>query len=481
MAITLTGLASGLDTESVIAQLMAIEQNKVTAVQRRQIGITQHKTDLAAVKTKLDAVKSAAQDLTSAATWKASQTTTSSDPTKVDVQLLGGAGIGGQAIKIERLASSAQRGFTFTPSDDPGKLTLGYADPGDTLPVTIDVPAKATVSDLATAINANEKSPVYAAVVKDGGVDYLVLSARKSGSNSDFTVDTSQLGSGGQVTEAPGDKFKRLTDLDAKFTVGATEYTSETNVIENAIPGVRLTLKGIAESPVSINTTAAAIDTEGIVKKVTALVDAYNALVTATRSELSEKKVPTASTTTDLQKGQLFGDSGLSSMLNAMKMALVTPLKNKDPDDASPITLALKSLGDLGIGVPKATGGASSEDAKAGKLVIDTEKLKSVLAADHTKVRELFAGTAAVKGLTDVISDYVGTQTSSNGILTGRIESDDTRLKDFTKQIDKLNARMATEEKRLKAQFAAMEAALNFSQTQQAWLTSQIATLPTYY
>ena len=55
------------------------------------------------------------------------------------------------------------------------------------------------------------------------------------------------------------------------------------------------------------------------------------------------------------------------------------------------------------------------------------------------------------------------------------MNTDDTTLKDFTKTIDKLNARMATEEKRLKAQFAAMETALNNSQTQQAWLTSQIA------
>ena len=34
-----------------------------------------------------------------------------------------------------------------------------------------------------------------------------------------------------------------------------------------------------------------------------------------------------------------------------------------------------------------------------------------------------------------------------------------------------------TEQKRLKKQFAAMETALNNSQTQQAWLTSQIASL----
>ena len=63
MPITLSGMASGLDTESIISQLMAIEQNKVTAVQMRQVSVTQHKTDLTTIKTKLDAVKSAAAKL----------------------------------------------------------------------------------------------------------------------------------------------------------------------------------------------------------------------------------------------------------------------------------------------------------------------------------------------------------------------------------------------------------------------------------
>jgi flagellar hook-associated protein 2 len=121
-----------------------------------------------------------------------------------------------------------------------------------------------------------------------------------------------------------------------------------------------------------------------------------------------------------------------------------------------------------------------SEDAKAGKLVIDAEKLKTTLAADYTKVRDLFAGKGTDKGLSTVISDFVGTQTGTNGMITSRVNTDDLKLKDFTKQIDKLNARMASEEKRLKAQFAAMETALNNSQAQQAWLTSQIATLPVY-
>ena len=41
--------------------------------------------------------------------------------------------------------------------------------------------------------------------------------------------------------------------------------------------------------------------------------------------------------------------------------------------------LGLTSLADIGIGVPKSTGGASTEDAKAGKLTFDTSKLTTAL------------------------------------------------------------------------------------------------------
>jgi flagellar hook-associated protein 2 len=230
---------------------------------------------------------------------------------------------------------------------------------------------------------------------------------------------------------------------------------------------VRLTLKGVSASPVSVNTTQPAVDADAITKKITALVDAYNAVVTTTRAELTEKRIPTATTSSDLQKGQLFGDSGMNSMLSGLKNSMTQMLSG----------LGLTGLSDIGIGVPKSTG-TTSEDAKAGKLTVDSAKLTAALAADYTKVRDMFAGVGATKGLATLVSDYVGTQTGTNGVLTGRMSSDDTTLKGFTNQIDKLNTRMATEQKRLKVQFAAMETALNKSQTQQAWLTSQIATLP---
>jgi flagellar hook-associated protein 2 len=459
--ITLTGMASGLDTDSIITQLMALEQTKVTAVQKRQIGVQQHKDDIAAVKTKLDAFKTAATALSDAATWKATQTSASSDTTKVDATLLGGAGIGGHSISVLKLASSAQHGFTYTPSATASSIDLSYAD--GTSPVSIAVAANATAADVATAINANEASPVYAAVVKNGTTESIVFSARKTGKDSNFTT------TGSSVVEDP--TFSRTGDaLNASFMLDdeTVARSSQSNIVENAVPGVRLTLKGITASPTSITTTAAAIDKDAVGKKVQALVDTYNSLVTSVRSELTEKGIPTAATTADLQKGKLFGDMGMTSMLSSVKQQMLQAVSG----------LGLTSLADLGIDVPKSTGGAATDDAKAGKLSFDSTKLKTALDADWTKVRDLFAGKGTVKGISTLISTYVSSQTGSTGTLTGRMASDDSVLKDYTSQITKLNERMATTQTRLKAQFAAMETALNNSQTQQAWLTSQISSLP---
>jgi flagellar hook-associated protein 2 len=260
------------------------------------------------------------------------------------------------------------------------------------------------------------------------------------------------------------------TDLNASYRLDgeAVARTSQSNIIENAIPGVRLTLKGVTTSPMSVTTTPAAIDTEAVTKKVQALVDAYNAVVTATRAELTEKGDPKATTSSGLKLGALFGDSGLSSMLGSLKSQMSQVVTG----------LGLTSLKDLGIDVPKSTGGTPTQDAKDGKMTLDTTKFAEVLNADYTKVRELFTGKGTTKGISSLISDYVGSQTGTNGVITGRMNSDDTVIKDYDDQIERLNDRMKTTQERLKAQFTAMETALNNSQTQQAWLTSQIATLP---
>ena len=474
MPISLTGMASGLDTDSIIQQLMAVDQTKITAVQNQQSGVTQHQKLLQAIKTKLDAFKSAATALSDPTTWKASQSVASSDASKVDVALTSGAGIGGHTITVSKLASSAQHGYAFTPSATAGQLTLYYGtDPAATgaSKVTIDVAANATASDVATSINANESSPVYAAVINSGGVDTLVLSARKTGQSSDFSVDAGAL-TGGQIGAEDPAYSRTGTTLNALYRLDddTTDRSSESNTLTNAIPGETLTLKGVTSSAVSITTNAAAINTSSVTKAVQAFVDAYNSVVTTVRADLTDTPATKKSSASDYQKGTLFGDAGLDGMLSQMKNVMTQTVTG----------LGFSSLADIGITIPKSTGATPTQDAKDGKLTFDTDAFSKALTADYTKVRNLFQNQGTTKGFASLVSDFVDTQDGTNGILTGRISSDDTSLKDYTSRISDMNDRMNDEQTRLKAQFAAMESALAQAQTQQAWLTSQIASLPTY-
>ncbi len=61
------------------------------------------------IAAKLSALQSAAKALGADASWAQKQTAESSDA-KVGVTLVGGAGIGGHTVQVDRMASSMQRG-----------------------------------------------------------------------------------------------------------------------------------------------------------------------------------------------------------------------------------------------------------------------------------------------------------------------------------------------------------------------------------
>jgi flagellar hook-associated protein 2 len=195
--------------------------------------------------------------------------------------------------------------------------------------------------------------------------------------------------------------------------------------------------------------------------KVKAFVDAYNAVVTSTRAKITEKSVADATTTTDAAKGSLFGDSGLLSMLSSLRVRMGERIAGLS---------GLDELSDIGVAVPKATG-ATSQDAKEGKLAIDDAKLSQALAADPAKVRDLFEGFSA--GL----DTFIKSQTGTTGVLDMRDKSAEAEIKRITAQADLAETRIQAKEKRLKAQFAAMETALLNSQTQSAWLSGQLSSL----
>jgi flagellar hook-associated protein 2 len=464
--LSLSGLASGVDTSSIVSQLMAIERQSITRLGLSQSKLQTRDSGLKDVQSKLSALKSAAQALRSPDLWASKQTVESSDPTRVGVAIKGGAGIGGATFEVIGLANSAQRTYGFTQSAAERTLTLTPSGTGAT-PTTVTVAADAKLEDLAAAINNGADLPVFAAVVVPDpaapDVKQLVLSSRKTGSAAGFTASMSD----GGLAEATA-KARAGADAQYKLNGSATILTSPTNMVENAIPGVSLTLKAPTAGPVSINVGAPAPDKEAAKTKIRAFVEAYNAVIGTTRARTTEKAVPDATTSVDRLKGQLFGDTGLNGMLDSLRTG-ITDVVGGNPT-------AFDALADLGITTGAAGAGRAAD---GGTLVIDDAKLTSALDADPTAVRRLLGGVSGTPGFAQRIEDMVDRQVGSSGAIDQRLKSSADEQKRITDAMRRTEDRLTQREKRMKAQFAAMESALQASQTQQAWLTGQLASLST--
>lgn len=440
--IQLSGLVSGLDTQSIITQLMTVERMPRTKITLDQSAVTKRQSLLQDIATKLTTLKSSVDDLKSISTWGDTQTVTSSDEQKLGVTRTAGAPPGGYDVQIAALASAERRTYDFQPPAADGPLQIFEAD-GTTLRASVDLKAGATVDDAVAAINASTDAKLYAVNVNGD----LVLSAKTTGVASGFSAT----GAGAQT--------ERVAGTDADIFINGTEYQRSTNVITDALPGVTLTLKrktaGTDTVGVTVGNPGPSQDT--VVAKVKAFVDAYNAVVTTTRADLAEKRVPGATTTADAQKGTLFGDSGLSTMLTSLRSAVGSSVQGMT---------GLTSLADLGITTGAAnTGTTLNQDSVAGKLTLDTAKLTAALNADPQAVRKLLGGQNGIDGFAQQFGAVLAPFQAPDGIIAGRITSAGTELSRISDQLTQFDARMDMKQTYYQRQFTALETALNQSQS----------------
>jgi flagellar hook-associated protein 2 len=143
--ISLGGLASGLDTQAVLDQLMALDRQPETRLKLQQSALNARQTALSDIGSRLRNLVLAAKDLGSVTTWANTQSVDVSDATKVSATLQSGAAPGGHDLNVITLARSEQRSFTFSPG------ATGSIDVGGT---PIDVTATDTGQTVADRINA---------------------------------------------------------------------------------------------------------------------------------------------------------------------------------------------------------------------------------------------------------------------------------------------------------------------------------------
>lgn len=447
--IQLSGLVSGIDTGSIIDQLMTIEKIPRTKITNDQAATTKRQGLLQDISSKLTSLKFANDDLKSALTWLDTQSVESANTSKFTVTRTGGAAPGGYDVAVNQLASAERQTYGFVAPTADGTLDIANAD--GSARVSVDVKAGASLNDVVGAINSNSKSGLYAVNVNGS----LVLSAKTTGDTSGFSV--SGAGVGGQT--------ERVAGQNAKVTINGTTYERQSNTITDALPGVSITLKGKTTGTDTVGLTVGAPgpDKDAIVNKVKAFITAYNDVVTVTRGDLKDEPVVNASTSDDVQKGTLFGDSGLSTMLSQFRTTLASAVGG--------LSGSFKSMTDIGV----TTGAASatiSQDSLDGKLTLDETKLRSALDADPQAVRTLMGGATGTSGFSQAFGKILSSYQGSGGLIQARIASATSDLSDLKTKLLNFDSRMDAKQALLQKQFTAMETALQSSNSAGSSLSS---------
>jgi flagellar hook-associated protein 2 len=455
--VSLGGMSSGLDTQSIIDQLMAVDRAPETRMKLQTSAAQARQSTLTDVATRVRNLLSAAKDLGSVTTWIETQSLDISDSSKLTATRLSGAAPGGHDINVTTLARSEQRSYAFTKGA--GTLNLG-ATP---IAVGQDDDGQA----VADKINAASSSPFYAVFVQDplGDTtkDRLVLTRKDTGYYDPAASDALKVtGTGFTGTDwTAGEEFK--AGVNATFTVDdGPAQSSRSNVVKSAIPGLQLTLKATGSTSVTVSPPGP--DNSAVKNKVQAFVDQYNSTVDFIRTELAEKRVPNATTDADARKGPLFADTQLTGLLSQLRGIV---------SDKTGVGGAITSLADLGVSTGAATGGAASADAVAGKLTLDATKLTDALTNNRLDVKSFLTDPA--RGISTKLTKLLDpVAKSTTGLLDVRAKQAGDEQKDIQDQIALMESRLTDKAARLQAQFTAMEQALAQSQSQQSWLTAQL-------
>lgn len=279
MAITISGLGSGLDTNALIDNLLSVQRQPLTALQTRQTAVNQATTLVSSFSSKLSALATAARALDTTAEFNATAAT-SSDTASVTASTVGGAVVGGYDIQVTRLARE-QRTQSNTFASNTTALGLSGAinlTVGAGSPVTVNVTNTDTLSDIASKISSTG-ARVNASVIYDGSTWRMQVRGLDTGAANAIAITEDPAIRTGLGLSVGGNTYQ--TAQDAQFTVNNVTMTRATNQVSDAAPGLSFNLLRTTTSAVRVTV---ANDPAALKTKVQAFITAYNDVVSAGHS-----------------------------------------------------------------------------------------------------------------------------------------------------------------------------------------------------
>lgn len=454
MTIQFGGLATGLETSSIIEQLMSIERQPIKRLETDKTWLNNRLTAFTELDTRLKSFSDSIKNLNYSDTLLKRSVKQSSEEylsATVSREALPGTSYQVEVVSLAQVQKSvAESGVSSktTSSFGMGSLNLSVDGTSHSIDITS---ANNSLEGIMEAINEADLG-VRAAIINDGTTApyRLILTGEDVG--KEFSLNTSGLAGGtdslgqfniddglGNITNAPVQEATQ-----AHIRVDGVDIYSDSNTVTEAIPGVTLDLLQAKEgSTTSLNI---ATDKESITSTIEAFATGYNEVISFITSQ---------SVINEEGGGVLGGDSGINAIKRHLQSMLTQQNKNSG---------VFSSMSQLGF-----------ETQKDGTLEVNTKTLSAAINNNLDGVVSLLSGEDGVDGIATKYKDYLYEMTNSGtGMLQGRKESINSNLERIDNQVTKMEARLEQRQKTWEAQFSAMETLVSGLNSQSSYLTQQM-------
>lgn len=519
----LSGLASGLDTETMIQKLMKVERSPMEKLLRKRQkeewtrdSYREQNALLLDLNNKISKLRltsdftkqkvSSSDDAKVTASITKKNSTTQYDVSNVQLAKPG-TGVSvkfkvSDDIKDSSTEINSSFDFTLKGNDGSDEVTISVGEKDTIESVLNKINSESSKTGVKAFYSNTDKSIVFTSQVpptEENTAQESAIKITTSGGGNKLNITEGEIKQNFTKVDSTGtpesnytktgftgaQDFKGIVKQAGKATVNGVEFALDSkNTLD--FDGMSFTFKdniGVGDKKVVITT---AKDTEPVMTAIKEFVDTYNKVVDQFNKKMTEKVYRDFYPLIDEEKeamkekqidkweekaksGLLKSDSILSDVLTQMRSSFNTPVEGVEPPK--------NTLASIGIGPKKSDGlGSKFDYMENGKIYLDEEKLKDALSNDQERVIALFTNGSGItsgsdsfksQGLAQRIYSQTNAAMKKIGEKAGRTgTTSDNSL--ISKDIRDINTRINAWEKKLKdketslwKKYSAMEQAIN--------------------
>lgn len=435
MSITFGGLATGLDTNAIVSELMKIERLPIKRLKNDQSYFKSRLNVFSELDGKLQEFLAKAEAIDTSAELNSPSINTSTED-YLSATASGTADVGSYQVTVVDLAQQQKdvsQGYADKTSATFGTGSLNLTVAGVSNSITIDS-TNNSLEGIAEAINDSDLG-VQATIINDGTASPYRLILTGENVSDSFSLDSSGLSGG---TDANLAMTNTQVGQQAHIIVDGIDVYSDSNSVDSSLPGLSLELFQ-ADQNVSTTVNVSA-DKDVTKEKIQEFVDAYNGVI----NYIAEQKS---------------ADWGNDSAFRSIKRRLQDMLISQQSGGGSFTTLS-----QIGF-----------ETQRDGTISVNSTTLSDALTDDYEGVISLFSGTSDSDGISTEFAVYLEQMTdTATGLYAGRKESTDSNLRRIDQRILSLEARLEQKEETLRAKFTAMESLISGMNSQSTFLSQQM-------